>query len=173
MLLFPLQLGGDLALAASSQGLNKQLVLLWFPQALVSVLNPLREIRLLIQEHHLRQCLNFPYLWEEKDQPVLNEKVREQPAADVPKVKTRTIQQNLLGSRWLLFKAVLGTTLPPQSISLIPYRVQLLAVLITQSTSFVFFKLEVCKSYSSIQRHAVTPIYCCKCKMKGSWKLQH
>lgn len=53
---------------------------------------------------------------------VPGEEVREQPAADVLKVKTSTSRQRLLGSRRLLLRAAHRTMLPPQSISVIPYR---------------------------------------------------
>lgn len=53
---------------------------------------------------------------------VPGKEVREPPAADVPKVKTSTRRQRLPGSRRLLLRAVPGTMLLPQSISVIPYR---------------------------------------------------
>lgn len=102
--------------------------------------------------------MNSPYLSEARD-----EEVREQPAADVPTVNTSTSRQPLPGSRRVLLSAVPRTMPPPQSFSVVPDGVYLLTVLLSRSPSFVFAnnicKLGICKSYSSLQRHAAVPTY--------------
>lgn len=108
--------------------------------------------------------------WEERDECCAWE-VREQPAADMPKVKPSTSCQCQPGLGAV--RTMPWSTSPPQRISLAPYRVQLLTILITQGTSFVFTnntcKLKICKSFSRVQRHAVVSSYHCKCERKCTW----
>lgn len=100
--------------------------------------------------------------------------VREQPTADMPKVKPSTSWQCQPGLG--VVRTMPGTTSPPQRISVVPYRVQQLTILITQGTNFVFTnnvcKLKICKSSSSVQRHAVVSSYRCQCERKCSWNTE-